>query len=60
MECGECIYDFDLIDAAERSPLNASQDDPEEGLKTSKSWCGPLSQLIGQFMFLNITAWWEK
>ena len=49
MEFGECVYDFDVIDVAERSPLHYQHPDQvlEEGLKTSKSWCGPLNQLIG-------------
>lgn len=48
MEFGECIYDFDVIDVAERSPLHNQHLEGEEGnLKTSKSWCGPLNQLIG-------------
>ena len=57
MEFGECIYDFDLIDVAERSPLNSQchQEKLEEGLlKTSKSWCGPLSQLIGTYFHLYL------
>ena len=55
MEFGECVYDFDVIDVAERSPLHYQHPDQvlEEGLKTSKSWCGPLNQLIGM-LFQNM------
>ena len=61
MEFGECVYDFDIIDIAERSPqavLNhlqkgkksdAKSATTEEGLRSSKSWCGPLTQLLGKF-----------
>ena len=45
MEFGDCCYDFDIIDIAERSPLHREQ---EKELRTSKSWCGPLTQLIGR------------
>ena len=48
---GECIYDFDIIDIAERSPvqyLEEKQKASEDGLRTSKSWCGPLNHLIGK------------
>ena len=52
MEFGECIYDFDVIDVAERSPLHNQHLEGEEGnLKTSKSWCGPLNQLIGIYLY---------
>ena len=53
MEFGECALDFDIIDVAERSPLSCyfdghqEQRSLEEGLRTSKSWCGPVNNLIG-------------
>ena len=59
MEFGECIYDFDVIDVAERSPLHNQHLEGEEGLeegnlKTSKSWCGPLNQLIGTIGYFHL------
>ena len=54
MEFGECALDFDIIDVAERSPLSCyfdghqEQRSLEEGLRTSKSWCGPVNNLIGK------------
>ena len=53
MEFGECAFDFDIIDVAERSPLTCFQKreqrrNSDEGLKTSKSWCGPVHSLIGK------------
>lgn len=65
----EYLYDFDVIDIAERSPVKfaSSQSKPdllvEEGLKTSKSWCGPISSLIGEITNIpsNVsTAWYES
>ena len=52
MDFGECVFDFDIIDVAERSPLNSfkqrEQRSLEDGLRTSKSWCGPVNNLIGK------------
>ena len=53
MEFGECAFDFDIIDVAERSPITCFQKreqrrNSDEGLKTSKSWCGPVHSLIGK------------
>ena len=55
MEFGECIYDFDIIDVAERSPLNYLDEQNRRSSEEQGSFCQALSRRHSKFSIFSYT-----